>query len=101
MGTRIDLQAILELLLGSNEVYFQPPESVKMNYPAIVYERIDVDAKFADNILYLHKKKYKVTIIDRDPDSLIPDILAKVTLCSFDRHFTTSNLNHDVYNLYY
>ena len=37
MANRLDLQALLEDLLGSRNVYYQPPESVKMNYPAIVY----------------------------------------------------------------
>jgi len=101
MGTRINLQAILEAILGSSEVYFQPPETVKMSYPAIVYSRIGEDVKYADDIRYIAKKQYKITVIDRDPDSLIPDDIAELPLCGFDRHFTTSNLNHDVYNLYY
>ena len=37
MGTRLELQNKLEELLGSRHVYFQPPESVKMEYPAIKY----------------------------------------------------------------
>ena len=35
---RNDLQKLLVEVLGSKNVYFQPPESVKMKYPAIVYQ---------------------------------------------------------------
>jgi len=33
MGTRLELQNLLENILGSRNVYFQPPENLKLNYP--------------------------------------------------------------------
>ena len=60
----------------SENVYFQPPSSVLMNYPAIVYERSSADTRHADNALYLHKCRYTVTVIDADPDSPIPRMVA-------------------------
>ena len=42
MGTRIELQSKLEELLGSRQVYYQPPETVKMEYPAIVYSKSNI-----------------------------------------------------------
>ena len=72
-----------------------------MEYPCIVYSRIKTDDKFANNGLYLQKKRYSVKVIDRNPDSASPDKIAKLPLCSFDRHYTADNLNHDVYNIYY
>lgn len=101
MGQREDLQTILEAVLGSDYVYFQPPESVKMEYPCIVYGRFAVDIKFADNSPYANKKGYQVTVIDKDPDSEIPDKVMALPLCSYQRFFTVDNLNHDIYNLYY
>ena len=41
MAPRLDLQKLLVELLGSDNVYFQPPPSVQMNYPAIVYKLDD------------------------------------------------------------
>lgn len=82
-------------------MYFQPPADIQMQYPCIVYERNDVHIQYADNSPYKHKKRYQVTIMDQDPDSEIPDKVALLTLCSFDRHFKAGNLNHDVYNLYF
>jgi hypothetical protein len=101
MGSRIDLHGILKIILGSDHVYFQPPELVKMEYPCIVYERYDENVQFADNSPYIQKKCYQITVIDKNPDSLIPDKVSILPLCTFFRHFTADNLNHDVYNLYY
>lgn len=101
MDRRLELQAMLETLLGTRNVYFQPPANVKMNYPAIVYQRDNVDSLFAGNRPYRHTKRYEVTIIDRDPDSTIPGRVAALPLSSFSRHFVVDNLNHDVYSLYF
>jgi hypothetical protein len=46
-------------------------------------------------------KRYQVTIIDRDPDSGIPEVVAGLPTSTFSRHFTVDNLNHDVYTLYF
>lgn len=101
MGSRLNLHAILKTALGSDHVYFQPPASVTMQYPCIVYSRAAVDTKYANNKPYAQKKRYSVTVIDQNPDSLIPDKIAALPLCSFSRHFKVDNLNHDIFNLYY
>lgn len=72
-----------------------------MVYPAIVYERDFLDTQHADNAPYRQKKRYQVTIIDRDPDSPYPDKVAELPLCTFVRHFKADNLNHDIYSLYF
>lgn len=99
MRSRLQLQAILEAIIGN--VYFQPPATVKMKYPCIRYERSDMDTQFADNKPYSHTKRYTVTVIDRDPDSDIPDKVAALPLCRFDRFYTADNLNHDVFELFF
>ena len=52
MPSRLNLQTTLETILGSRNVYFQPPESVKLKYPAIVYSRNDIMNQFADDGVY-------------------------------------------------
>src|SRR5687768_4084650 len=101
MAQRLELHALLTTLLGSPNVYFQPPESLRMKYPCIRYVRDFVNTDFADNKPYKHKKRYQVTVIDRDPDSEISDRVAALPLCTFDRFFTADSLNHDVYNLFF
>ncbi len=101
MGQRLSLQSLLETTLGSDNVYFQPPASVQMSYPCIVYKRDVADSTFADNALYRYAKRYLVTVISRDPDSDIPDKVAALPLCRHSRFYTANNLNHDVYALYF
>jgi len=101
MGDRLDLQTLLESVLGGDSVYFQPPPTINMSYPCIVYARSDIRTTFADNNPYSRDKAYTVTVIDSNPDSLIPDKLAALPKCAFDRHYAVDNLNHDVFTLYF
>jgi hypothetical protein len=101
MGTRLELQTLLESLLGSENVYFQPPETIKMNYPCIIYKRNKDRTDFADNKPYNHTKRYSVTVVDRNPDSLVPDKVTMLPMCLFDRHMNVNGLNHYIYNLYF
>ena len=98
---RLTLHSKLTALLGSNKVYFQPPASVVLSYPCIVYKRDDSDTIYADGIQYRFMKRYLITVIDKDPDSLIPDKVLALPYCKFVNHFTVDNLNHDLYNIYY
>lgn len=101
MGTRLELQNVLEELLDSDAVYFQPPSTIQMKYPCIVYRRTKIDIRSANNKPYLTKKRYTVTVIDKDPDSGLPDKVAKLPSCAHDRQYTASGLNHDVFTLFY
>lgn len=101
MDQRLRLQALLESILGSKNVYFQPPATVTMAYPAIVYQRSNLDTKFAGNRPYRLTKQYEVTVIDRDPDSPFPDRVAALPMSRFSSHFVVDNLNHDVFSLFF
>lgn len=104
MASRLSLHEKLLALFPANKqyVYFQPPESVKMKYPCIVYERTSADIKYADNLAYNYTKAYQVTIIDLDPDSEYVDkLFTAFPMTRFVRHFVSDNLNHDVFIIYY
>lgn len=101
MATRIELQTALEALLGSNNVYYQPPESIKLSYPAIIYSRKEIVNIHADNSVYGQSLRYEITVIDKNPDSEIVMKVSRLTSCKFDRHFKSDNLNHDVFTIYY
>lgn len=97
--SRLELQSLLETL--TQHVYFQPPTNVNMSYPCIVYQQDAGKSEFADDVPYRYTKRYSVTVIDQDPDSPIPDKLAALPTCTFNRAFTADNLNHTVFNLYF
>lgn len=101
MGNRLELQAMLETLLGSRNVYFQPPESIKLQYPAIVYSLSDIRNTHASNVVHKKDTAYSLTYIDEDPDSENVEKISRLPYCDFDRFFTSDNLNHYTFTLYY
>lgn len=72
-----------------------------MNYPAIVYSRSNIENIHADDDVYLQACRYQVTIIDADPDSEIVERMSKFKRVRYKHHFTSDNLNHDVFEIYY
>lgn len=101
MGTRLSLQTQLETLLGSSNVYYQPPASIKLVYPCIVYDLDNTYVKHANNKLYKKDKRYSLTYITRNPDDPKVDAFLELDYCAFNRSFTVDNLHHYTYTLYY
>ena len=101
MRNRLTLQAMLEDLLGSDHVYFQPMTSAKMQYPAIVYRLSDIDNTHANDSVYLSQKQYEIIVIDKDPDSPIYDKVNQLQSASFMRPYVADNLNHWVFTITY
>ncbi len=95
--SRLELQALLAGLTG--HVYFQPPPN--MQFPCIKYERDSSLVEHADNKPYQRAKRYSVTVIDRNPDSTLPDLVEELPYCAFERAFQQDGLNHWVFNLFF
>ena len=99
---RLSLHAKLIEILGSNNVYFQPPETLKMKYPCIRYTKSRPMVEHADNKRYFNKSHYELIVIDTDPDTAIPDNIAEAfPYCSIDRYYSSNNLTHCALDLYY
>ena len=101
MASRLELQTKLEELLGLKNVYYQPPESIKMEYPAIRYSKTDIDTKSANDSNYIVNNRYEIIVIDRRPDNPLVYKLLQLPMCSYERHYISDNLHHDVLTLYY
>lgn len=101
---RLQLQDKLEEVTGlpESKVHFQPPANINLTYPCVVYEKTTGDSQYADDKMYRYHVLYDVTVIDYDPDSTIGhSILESFMYCRHDRSYTSDNLHHDVYKLYY
>jgi hypothetical protein len=99
---RLQLQAMLEEILGSRNVYFQSPPTTGMLYPCILYRRDNIKTEFANNLPYGHAKEYQVIYIDKDPDAEdVKKQIQALATCTYERYYTADNLNHDVYKLFY
>lgn len=102
MGTRIELQEQLEEIGEvSGHVYFQPPVNLVMSYPCIVYSLEGEYVNRADDLAYRRKRNYTITVIDKNPDSTIPDQVADIFQARMERHFVNDHLHHFVYSIYY
>jgi hypothetical protein len=101
MDRRLQLQALLSGIPGVKKAFFQEPPADMMEYPCIIYHLDRRESSHADNTPYRHSKRYQVTVMDRDSTSTIPDAVADLPLCSFDRRFVVDKLYHDVFNIYF
>ena len=102
MANRLDLQSEFEDFLGSRNVYHRPPKSESMKYPAIRYARNGSSLVHADNRVYLNTRRYDGVIIDPNPDSELPDLmLDRFPMCTFGKAYTSNNLHHFPFTLYY
>lgn len=99
---RAELGDRLKEILGYNNVYFEPPESVKMQYPCIVYERSAGDTDFANNMPYRFRIRYAVTAISRHADNpAVAKLAMSLPSIVYNRHFVVDGLHHDSFYLYY
>ena len=98
---RLELQAKFEEILGSRNVYFQPPASLRMQYPAIRYELKDIRTKSANNSsAYVMSTGYECILITREPDSEYLAHIFKIQSCKFARYYKADNLHHYVFTIY-
>lgn len=99
--TRLTLQSTLEGLLGSRNVYYQPPENLKMEYPCIRYSVARHKVDYADNIKYRTAKVYDLVVISKKPDDPVIDKILNLPYTEFDRHYVYDGLNHDIITIYW
>jgi len=100
-ANRIELRAkLLSALSDCDEdaaLYFQPPESVKLEYPCVIYRVATFTTSNADNIHYKKNVTFDVTYITRSSTSKVPSRMLEEPLMSFDRYYTAENLHHYSY----
>ena len=102
MARRLQLHEKFCEILGSRNVYFQPPESLKIKYPAIIYKVVDRDDLRADDRRYRGLNTYEGNFITDDPDSSIPEkILDSFLYVSSGRPYTSGNLHHNPFTIHY
>lgn len=100
MASSLDLQKEFQTLCKN--VYFQPPESVKLSYPCIVYKRTTGDTRFADNAKFSYIPGYDVVVIDTDPDrKLAMDVYMHFAYCREGVPYVSNNLYHNPFTIYF
>lgn len=100
MASRLTLHEKLCKIMGNRNVYFQPPTTIKLNYPCIIYHREGPNDRNADNDIYLRKTRYRLTVVDSNPDSPISETISKLRYAQWNNNYSTDGLNHFVYTIY-
>lgn len=102
MDRRLELHERLIEILGNKNVYFQPPASVYLSYPCVIYNIGNGDIKRADNSVYMHTNSYEIMFIYKSPNTeILEQMLGSFTMCNVSRVYVADNLNHYVFNVYY
>lgn len=102
MFDRLELHDKLKEVIGNNNVYYQPPEKFKINYPCITYELTVGNFKRANNKVYNYTKKYTATcIINSEDDNIVNDMINSFTYCNLENTFVSDNLYHYIFSIYY
>ena len=117
MASRLKLQQKLIEFLGSDNVYFEPTESIQLKFPCIIYKFAGTHREYADNQLYRMLFKYSVAIVAEDAgcdelgidvnepipgSSIVERFLTTFPNSSCDREFSTKDgLYHIYFELYY
>jgi len=99
--TRVQLDSILRTILGTTNVYFDPPESFKLKYPCIVYSLEAHQERRAENEPYIKMRRYGLTYITRDADDPMVDTLEDLEYCHLNRPYTADGLFHYAYDIYF
>ena len=96
---RKELQAKLEELLGSRNVYFQPPENFKMQYDCVVYKRSPYYNRHADDRVYTSRPGWELTLITKSPVSPLIQVFAALPTCRHEQSYVADNLYHNIYKI--
>ena len=100
MRTYRDLLHRLRQAVQHDRVYFQPPENLKIGYPAVVFHLSKIEIDHASDMPYKGAKEYSVTLITKDPEPDVIDEILKIPYSSLDTTYISDGMNHFVFTVY-
>lgn len=101
MKTRLEVQDMLEKILGSSNVYFQAPPNTGMKYPCIVYRFDGFNRDNADNQPYILTGRWEIHHMYKSIKNDIKEtMLFAAPYVTFDRRIVTDGVYNDYYTIY-
>ena len=94
--TRLTLHQALIDVLGSRNVYYNPPETLKMEFPAIVYKLDFIEPIHADNKNYLDWTTYKIFVVSSKPDHPAIRKILNMEMTRYSTSYTREGFYHTV-----
>lgn len=101
MENNVRIELHNKLLEYCDTCYFQPPETVKLSYPCIIYSRNQVESLTANNINYKNDREWTIRVIAREPDSEIPtNLLQGLSMISLIDDYVSDGLYNTILKHY-
>ena len=100
MRTYRDLLHLLQKAVDHNRVYFQPPENLKIGYPAVVFHLSKIKLDHADDVPYKGAREYSITLITKEPEPEVLDEIIKIPYTTLDTTYISDGMNHFVFTTY-
>lgn len=83
-------------------IYFQPPASIKMSYPCIIYNLDNINMTRADNKIYTAQYRYALTYVSNKPDDTdYQKLFDTFEYVNLERYYRADNLNHYLITILY
>ena len=78
------------------------PKSVDVSVITVNYNGYEDTCEMIESLRELiHSVAYEIIVIDKLPNNEVIDKILELPYSSFDRHYVSDNLNHDVITIYY
>lgn len=101
MKTRLEVQEMLEKILGSPNVYFQAPPNTGMKYPCIIYRFDRFGRDNADNQPYILTGRWEIHHMYKSIKNDIKEtMLFAAPYVTFDRRIVADGVYNDYYTIY-
>lgn len=97
---RLALDDKFRAMLGNSNTYFQPPKTVELKYDCVVYKRLPIETRKADNGQYTMYFPIEAQLITKDPSSELVEKLGSFPMTRQTAHYVADNLYHDVFIMY-
>ena len=102
MSDKLRRQLHNELRLFYENVYFQPPANIRMEYPCIVYSRYGKAPSYASDDIYKDRTGYTLTVIEKDPTSnKAEEIVRHFRYARLTAYQTVESLHQTTITIYY
>lgn len=100
MHTYKDLLHLLRKAVDHNRVYFQPPENLRMDYPAVVFHLSRNKSVHASDGRFKDSQEYTVTLITEDPQPDVLDAILDIPYTTLESTYVSKGMNHFVFTTY-
>lgn len=92
-------QEFVNILGNASRVYFMPPQEMRLSYPAIVYYVGGGSDSYADNVRFLQRTTFDVTLIENDPLSAKVDAIRDLKHSSYMTSFKKDGLHQHKFKI--